>query len=285
MSEDITLLKSEAVGPATASGVGCGIVAGSQSRDGEAVENAVSDLEFFRQTHVDWAEHFEANPELAAQYVAAGEWDDADEHRRIVLRYDNALAAISSLREQLAAAEIERDLLTETARWLTEHRDELVERWHALADLNFHRAEAVGSKLHLELSGEIVRALASAIAVQFGAQGAENYIEMQLTDRATREMYTVTFQRQRGKTPHQLRDQAEHERDGARQQLAAAREAVDLALHRLREPCTLNDARGGRQILIEYTNAYKIAEVRARRASAEPSAASQNDAAQSPNKA
>ena len=83
----------------------------SEAAGGE--DRAIADLQFFRQTHVDWAEHFEKHPELAAQYVATGEWDDANEHRRIVQAYDNALAVMASLRQQLAAAREEGE------RWRT----------------------------------------------------------------------------------------------------------------------------------------------------------------------
>jgi hypothetical protein len=58
------------------------------------LEKAISDLQHFRKTHVDWAEHFEKHPELEQQYIAKGEWDDAKEHRRIVACYDNVLACL-----------------------------------------------------------------------------------------------------------------------------------------------------------------------------------------------
>ncbi|HEU6452879.1 MAG TPA: hypothetical protein VFT57_15790 [Gemmatimonadaceae bacterium] len=91
----------------------------SEAAGGE--ERAIADLQFFRQSHVDWAEHFEKNPELAAQYVATGEWDDAGEHRRIVEAYDNALAVITSLRQQLAAAREDGERLD----WMQEHYAEI----------------------------------------------------------------------------------------------------------------------------------------------------------------
>lgn len=60
------------------------------------VSKAIADMEMMRKTHVDWAEHFERHPEVEAQYVATGEWDDAKEHRRLVSMYDNVISCLKA---------------------------------------------------------------------------------------------------------------------------------------------------------------------------------------------
>lgn len=55
---------------------------------------AVIDMEWMRKTHTDWAAYFERYPDLEAQYVASGDWDDAKEHRRIAAMYDNAIECL-----------------------------------------------------------------------------------------------------------------------------------------------------------------------------------------------
>lgn len=62
----------------------------------EEVEQIVRDLRMLRESHVGWAEHFEAHPELEKQYIETGEWDDAIEHRRIIGVYDRVIVALKS---------------------------------------------------------------------------------------------------------------------------------------------------------------------------------------------
>ena len=61
---------------------------------GRAVRRAISDLEFMRKTHVQWAEWMDANPDEAKKLIDTGNWDDSAEHRRIVAMYDNAIACL-----------------------------------------------------------------------------------------------------------------------------------------------------------------------------------------------
>jgi hypothetical protein len=63
------------------------------------VQQAVSDIQAMRQTHVDWAEHFEKHPEIEKQYLATGEWDDAKEHRRIIASYDRVIRLLGQINE------------------------------------------------------------------------------------------------------------------------------------------------------------------------------------------
>lgn len=58
------------------------------------VKKAIADLRAMRRSHVYWFRYFKRNPKIEAKYVATGEWDSADEHQRIVARYDNAIACL-----------------------------------------------------------------------------------------------------------------------------------------------------------------------------------------------
>lgn len=73
--------------------------------------------------------------------------------------------------------------------------------------------------------------MVDALADQFVESGAPNYIEMQFHSEATGPLL-FTLQRVNGKTPHQLRAEAEKERAGLAEKLAAANRAVDEAYQR-----------------------------------------------------
>lgn len=60
------------------------------------IEQAIIDIKHFSQTHVDWAEHFEKNPEIEKEYLKTGEWSSAIQHREIVEKYDNVLKILES---------------------------------------------------------------------------------------------------------------------------------------------------------------------------------------------
>ena len=66
-----------------------------------------------------------------------------------------------------------------------------------------------------------VQPMLDALADQFVESGSSNYIEMQLHSKAAISLL-LTLQRVDGKTPHQLREEAEKERDVLRADLAAA---------------------------------------------------------------
>ena len=65
-----------------------------------------------------------------------------------------------------------------------------------------------------------VQPILDALADQFVESGASNYIEMQLHSKAALSLL-FTLQRVDGKTPHQLRAEAENERDSLRAKVAA----------------------------------------------------------------
>jgi hypothetical protein len=49
-----------------------------------------------RDTHLHWAEHFEAHPELEMEYVASGEWDSAETHRKWEAIYNDVITLLSA---------------------------------------------------------------------------------------------------------------------------------------------------------------------------------------------
>jgi hypothetical protein len=55
------------------------------------IEQAIIDIKHFSQTHIDWAEYFEKNPNIESEYLKTGKWSSAIEHREIVSKYDNVL--------------------------------------------------------------------------------------------------------------------------------------------------------------------------------------------------
>ena len=68
--------------------------------------------------------------------------------------------------------------------------------------------------------GGAVQLMVDALVDQFLESGASNYIEMQFHSEATGPL-VVTLQRVNGKTPHQLRAEAEQERDALRAKVEA----------------------------------------------------------------
>ncbi|MFD4855089.1 hypothetical protein [Streptomyces atratus] len=63
--------------------------------------------------------------------------------------------------------------------------------------------------LELAEATEMVRIFAAGMRGCLDGHGASNYVEMEMTDGATGDAFTVTVQRRNGMTPHQFRQQAE----------------------------------------------------------------------------
>ncbi|WP_392750608.1 hypothetical protein [Streptomyces sp. LN590] len=63
--------------------------------------------------------------------------------------------------------------------------------------------------LELAEATEMVRIFAAGMRGCLDGHGASNYVEMEMTDGATGDAYTVTVQRRFNPTPHQFRQQAE----------------------------------------------------------------------------
>ncbi len=94
--------------------------------------------------------------------------------------------------------------------------------------------------LQVSMALETAAALVSAAKTFLTAVGAENYVEQHVHDRETGERYTLTIQRPGAKTPHELRRQAEQDRDMAIAALLGdtdpqARARVAAALAEFRE--------------------------------------------------
>lgn len=58
-------------------------------------DRAINFIKFCQKTHEDWAVYFEKQPELEEKYIRSGEWDSANEHRRIIEEYNNVLACLT----------------------------------------------------------------------------------------------------------------------------------------------------------------------------------------------
>ena len=78
----------------------------------------------------------------------------------------------------------------------------------------------VNGSINATFEGGAVQLMVDALADQFVESGASNYIEMQFHSKATGPLL-FTLQRVNGKTPHQLRTEAEKERDILRARVAA----------------------------------------------------------------
>ena len=136
---------------------------------------------------------------------------------------------ISELRSMVNATQFESfansvinsllDLLEEAEKEIAKLRIALAEKVTGeatLRDLN------VGNGfINATFEEGAVQPMLDALADQFVESGSSNYIEMQLHSKTAISLL-FTLQRVDGKTPHQLREEAEKERDVLRADLAAA---------------------------------------------------------------
>ena len=135
--------------------------------------------------------------------------------------------------------------------------DEVGNEWHALSD-RLEAAENENAKLRIALAekvtsetilrdlsvgngsinatfeGGAVQLMVDALATQFVESGAANYIEMQFHSEATGPLL-FTLQRVDGKTPHQLRAEAEQERDWHAERCEDAMNECDTLRARIAE--------------------------------------------------
>lgn len=117
-------------------------------------------------------------------------------------------AAISGLLDRLEEAEKENIKL----------REALAEKVTSETVL---RALSVGNgSINASFEGGAVHLFVDSLANQFVESGAVNYLEMRFHSEATGPLL-LTLQRVNGKTPHQLRTEAEKERDILRAKVAA----------------------------------------------------------------
>ena len=115
-----------------------------------------------------------------------------------------------------------------------EEVEELLDRFEAVEKENTKLREALAEKVTSEIvlrdlsvgngsinasfEGGAVHLFVDSLANQFVESGAANYIEMQFHSEATGQLL-LTLQRVNGKTPHQLREAAEKERDELRDRI------------------------------------------------------------------
>ncbi len=173
---------------------------------------------------------------------------DINELRRLAL--DGDLAAMQEIIHRLEAAEKERDALRADKATLQQMMYSLKDRLEVAenenAKLRIALAEKVTSETMLRdlsvgngsinatFEGGAIQLMVDALATQFVESGASNYIEMQFHSEATGPL-VATLQRVNGKTPHQLRAEAEQERDALRAKIAAMEQQEPVAwLHESR---------------------------------------------------
>ena len=62
------------------------------------IQESIDDLNFMKESHAQWAEYFEDNPNIEKEYVDSGEWDTAEEHRNLVSKYDKVLDILKNIK-------------------------------------------------------------------------------------------------------------------------------------------------------------------------------------------
>lgn len=123
---------------------------------------------------------------------------------------------------------------------------EFVDDQVAQANILGWRMDAGVTDLQVGMAMETAAGLVSAAKTFLTATGAENYVEQHVHDRETGERYTLTIQRPGKKTPHQLRREAEAERDKAMDEWRAAVDhaaRIERELSRQRDDRARNEAR------------------------------------------
>ena len=100
--------------------------------------------------------------------------------------------------------------LLDTIDALVKERDEARD---ALVGLKSLHAE--DGRVDAKFAGEFVKAFSAGFVQMYRDSGAKNYLDIKFVDRTTGETFTVTVQRDLGKTAHALRTEAEAERDAA----------------------------------------------------------------------
>lgn len=137
---------------------------------------------------------------------------DSFEERKAAAAMAQALLdhfdALDTQEAELAKAKAEADALVSQAAI----RHFGVERGTASLDLTAPR--------------KLVAEMANAMAHMLDEAGATNYVEMKMIARDLMP-YVITVRRHNGKTPHELRQQAERERDEALAALAALRATTE----------------------------------------------------------
>ena len=61
------------------------------------IKESINIINAMKETHLNWAEYFEDNPDIEKEYIATGNWDSAEKHRKIIKQYDKILSVLESL--------------------------------------------------------------------------------------------------------------------------------------------------------------------------------------------
>lgn len=75
------------------------------------IQELINSINEMKRAHLEWAEYFEANPDIEKQYVATGEWADAKKHRDYVNQYDKILNILNSLEAESIKCDCEERML------------------------------------------------------------------------------------------------------------------------------------------------------------------------------
>lgn len=100
---------------------------------------------------------------------------------------------------------------SEHYRESSEHLDDICPRCgQPVSQAMIKEMSVNNGQLTMELEGGMCRVMAESFADQFIGSGAINYVEMSFTSKKMPgDMLVVTIQKASGKTPHQLRVEAE----------------------------------------------------------------------------
>lgn len=171
-----------------------------------ATEQGGKDAEFIAAARVGWPATMDA---LEAERRTSMKW---------VKQHDAVLAASQARDAELALVTAERDRLAAEVARLSDMIDKGIEESVANAPMRFVEGG-------IEMEHWAIRHLAASLGKSLG--DAVNYVETTVYDGSgDGNWYVVTIGRKNGKTPHQLRKEAEAERDRLAARVAELEEKV-----------------------------------------------------------
>jgi len=66
----------------------------------DKIQKAINNINVMKNTHICWAEYFEANPDIEKEYIDTGVWDGAKEHRNIINQYNEVLDILEKINKE-----------------------------------------------------------------------------------------------------------------------------------------------------------------------------------------
>jgi hypothetical protein len=125
--------------------------------------------------------------------------------------------------EMFTSRSTEKALMDEAARVIEEQAAEIAE----LSDVSLSSMRLENGALDMSVVSPMIQRMATAIGGWFKGTNTINYAEMRLHDRVeTLEVYTITIQKASGKTPHQLRAEAENKIEKQAAEIERLRNAI-----------------------------------------------------------